>query len=266
MPITKRTPMPKHPKDSSKDTEAYQRYIEWLKNQEYRKKQQEQQNYNRREQKIQQNQQQADALNKQKEVVMYALEQQAKSIPFKGEEVKEAAEDQRQQKVEKAREMKRALEATLTAAELATATYGVARGLSHLQRWRLLNHPNPNLSAGQNLNNYLKWDNIVNNMDRGQVAMSGIGAAVDGVQLLGSDNSFDTYENTIEGGMGLAGVIGGTNILRGMPFLGKFGLSGNKLDDIFDWAGYSAAGWDIVKNIPPLNTVLENLRKQAKYE
>ena len=66
--------------------------------------------------------------------------------------------------------------------------------------------------------------------------------------------------------MGLAGVIGGTNILRGMPFLGKFGLSGNRLDDIFDWAGYSAAGWDIVKNIPPLNTVLENLRKQTKSE
>ena len=74
MPINKRTPMPKHSKDSSKDPEAYQRYIEWLKNQEYRKKQQEQQNYKRREQKIQQNQQQADTLNKQKEVVMYALE------------------------------------------------------------------------------------------------------------------------------------------------------------------------------------------------
>lgn len=191
-------------------------------------------------------------LQKSAGVVISALSGIANSAPFTGDEVREAAEEQRQQKLDKWHEYKNGIESTLTAAELLAAGYGVSRGLLHLGKY------SAERAGATGLESTL--GRITATWDKPQVLMNSIGTAADLGQLATSNNLFDTVENSVEAGAGTAGIIGGTNWFRGRPFFGRYG---NTIDNILDAAGYGAASWDTVKNLPPLSGALEGIREQT---
>ena len=206
----------------------------------------------------------AEKLNRSKDTVMSALSNIADSTPFTGDQVADAAEAQRQEKVEKARELKLGLDATMTAAELTAAGYGVLRGLTHANRWlarQATQSTGQAISRGA-MQNLLKWNNRVNKIDKAQVAMNTLGGIADGYQWATANNSFDAWENGLETGANAAGVVGGMNWFRDLPYLRRIG--GDKIDAVLDGMGYSAAAWDVVKNLPPLSGALEGIREQSK--
>ena len=197
-------------------------------------------------------------------VVMSALSDIANSVPFTGSEVAEAAEAQRQEKINKAHELKLGLDATMTAAELLAAGYGVTRGLTHLNRYmaRQATQSTGQAISRDAMRNLAKWNRRVAQIDKPQVLMNGIGGTVDAYQWYTADNSFDAWENGLETGANAAGVVGGMNWFRDLPYLRRIG--GDKIDAVLDGMGYSAATWDIVKNLPPLSTALESAREESK--
>lgn len=192
------------------------------------------------------------ALQRTSDLVIGAMQQQA---PITGKGIRQAAEEQRQEKLDKWHDYKKGIESVLTAAELLAAGYGVSRGLLHLGEY------GANKTGRTALANTLggwadKWD-------KPQVIMNTLGTSADIGQLVTSSNPFDTWENAVEAGAGTAGIIGGTNWFRGRPFFGRYG---NTIDDILDVAGYGAASWDIVKNLPPLTGALDGIREQTEHK
>ena len=256
--------MPAHPKNREKDPDAYDAYQEWQSEMQERQKQQEEQNRIYAEEKVKRNAEAAEELNRRKGVVMSALSDIANSVPVTGSEIAEAAEAQRQEKLDKTHELKMGLDATMTAAELLAAGYGVARGLTHLNRFMA---KQATQSTGQAISrdamrNLAKWDRRVARIDKPQVLMNGIGGTADAYQWYTADNNFDAWENGLETGANAAGAIGGMNWFRNLPYLRRIG--GDKIDAVLDGLGYGAAAWDIVKNIPPLSTALENEREESR--
>lgn len=195
----------------------------------------------------------AARLNKQANVVMSALTNAANNRLFSADDVKTAAEEQRSKKLRKWHDYKIGIESALTTAELLAAGYGVGRGLLHLGEY------GANKTGRTALANTL--GNYINKVDKPQVIMNGLGTAADIGQLVTSDNTFDAVENSLEAGAGTAGIVGGTNWFRGRPFFGRYG---NTIDNILDAAGYGAASWDIVKQLPPLSNTLNNIKDISK--
>lgn len=143
--------------------------------------------------------------------------------------IADLVEDSRERYVEEKKEewypYKLWLESAATAAELISGAYTLGR-LAHAS------------NIGRNnriLNKLYGWD-------KGQMLANSLGATADGYQLLTSDNLWDTTENSLELTGGIAGIIGGTNWFRRTPLFGRYG---NKIDDILDYTGYTAAGYDI---------------------
>lgn len=243
----KRGRMPAHPRNREKDPEAFDAAQQWEADMQQLRQQEEEQNKAYVEEKLKRNTKAAEEFNRRKDTVMSALSDIANSAPFTGSEVNKAAEVQRQEKLDKWHDTQKAIDATMTAGELAAAGYGVARGLTHFNR--LLARRAAQSIGQTETPNLVRWNNRVAAIDKPQIAMNVIGGGIDAYQFATADNSFDGWENGMETGANIAGIFGGTN---------KF-----KMDAILDGLGYGAAAWDIVKHLPPLSGALENIRQQS---
>lgn len=239
--------MPRHPKNREKNPAAYDNYMKWreemaIRDQYFKKQQQINKTDNNKE---------LDRINS----LVGALNESTNTPIFNGEEIKEAAEKQREEKLKKWEDYKLGLEATASAAELLSAGYGIIRGLTHLgkkgaQYALLSKNPLFNTTPA----NYRKWKNIAETWDKPQIFMNTLGGLADGYQWITANNSYDAWENGIETGGNVAGVIGGTNWFRNQPFFGRYG---DRIDNTLDIMGYGSAAWDVVKNLPPLSTVID---------
>ena len=92
--VPPRTRMPAHPKNRDKDPESYDRYIEYLKNEQIRDSINKEKDKIKLEQKIENKNKAADELNRRKNVVMTALNNQVKNTIFTNKEYKEAIDKQ----------------------------------------------------------------------------------------------------------------------------------------------------------------------------
>ena len=204
----------------------------------------------------------AERLNRNKDVVMSVLSDVANSTPFSGDEVVKAAEEQRQEKLNKWHDIKTGMDAGMTAAEALAAGYGVIRGLAHVRRSlaRAATRSSGQPVTRAAMDNLATWNRRVDAIDKPQVLMNGVGGVADAYQWITANNSFDSWENGLETGSNAAGVIGGMNWFRNLPFARRIG---NSLDAILDGLGYSAATWDVIKNLPPLSGALDNIRDQT---
>lgn len=259
-----RRPMPRHPRKKETDSGAYNAYQEWLSEEAIREQQKQKQAKKDAEERYTRNVKAAEELNRRKGVVMSTLSNIADSVPFTGNQVVQAANEQRQEKLDKVHELKTGLDATMTAAEFMAAGYGITRGLAHLRRALA---KKATQSAGQTVSreamiNLAKWNKRVAQIDKPQVLMNGVGGIADAYQWATANNSFDAWENGLETGANAAGVVGGMNWFRNLPYLRRIG--GNKIDAVLDGLGYGAAAWDVVKNLPPLSGALSNIRKQSR--
>lgn len=243
----KRGRMPAHPRNREKDPEAFDAAQQWEADMQQVRQQEEEQNKAYVEEKLKRNTKAAEEFNRRKDTVMSALSDIANSAPFTGSEVNKAAKVQRQEKLDKWHDTQKAIDATMTAGELAAAGYGVARGLTHFNR--LLARRAAQSIGQTETPNLVRWNNRVAAIDKPQIAMNVIGGGIDAYQFATADNSFDGWENGMETGANIAGIFGGTN---------RF-----KMDAILDGLGYGAAAWDIVKHLPPLSGALENIRQQS---
>lgn len=92
------------------------------------------------------------------------------------------------------------------------------------------------------------------NSDVAQVTANTIGTAADAYQLFTADTSKEILENSIELPADVAGVIGGTNIVRNTPWFGRYG---NTFDNVLDALGYGAATYDVL--IKPGTQLIQHL-------
>lgn len=263
-PTPKRGRMPAHPRNREKDPEAYDAAQQWMAERQQRKQQQEEQNRVYVKERAKRNEEAATELNRRKDVVMSAMSDIANNIPFTGAEVKEAADNQRQEKLDRLHQTKNVIDATATVAEAAAAWYGILRGLTHLRRLglRKATQSTGQAVSRQAMTDLANYNRLVQKVDAPQVYMNGLGGGADLYQWFTANNTFDKYENGIETGMNTAGVVGGTNWFKNLPALRAIG--GNKIDAILDGMGYSAAAWDIIKNLPPLSYQLDKARENFK--
>lgn len=209
------------------------------------------------------NERAATEFNKRKDVVMSSLHSIASPNTFTGADVKQAAEEQRQKDIEQWHNIRNAYDAAATVGEQGAAGYGLYRGLTHLQRAAARRATQ---SAGQPVSreamkHLAEMNKKVAKIDKGQAAANAVGGIVDGYQWASADNKFDATENAIETGANALGFVGGMNWFKNLPILRAIG--GDKIDNILDAIGYSAAGWDVVKYFPPISTVLNNLREST---
>ncbi len=203
-------------------------------------------------------------LQKAANVVMGAMEQAVTGVPFTGDQVRETVERQEQERLNKWHDIRKGIDATMTAAEFLAAGYGLTRGLTHLSRYMA---KQATQSVGQPVSreamkNLLKWNNRVTTIDKPQVLMNTVGGTADAYQWATADNSFDAWENGLETGADAAGIVGGMNWFRDLPYLRRLG--GEKIDAVLDGIGYGAAAWDVVKNLPPLSGAVNNIREQSQ--
>ena len=264
VPPGKRQLMPRHPRKRETDPNAYDAYQQYLVNETVREQQKQEKAKAYGERRDERNARAAEELNRNKDVVMSALSDIADSVPFTGSEIRDAAESQRQEKVDKWRDIKKGIDASMTVAEIMAAGYGIARGLTHLKRYgaqRAFQNAGMNLTSRE-IQNLSKWNRRVTKIDKPQVLMNGIGGTADAYQWLTADNSFDAWENGLETGANTAGVVGGMNWFRNLPYLRRIG--GDKIDAVLDGLGYGAAAWDVIKNVPPLSNQLDKARENFK--
>lgn len=265
-PPPKRDRMRAYPRNRDKDPEAYDKAKAWQTEQQNRKRENEQQNKIYAEERAKRNAEAAKELNRRKDVVMSHLSDIAASTPFTGNEYMTAAEGQRQEKLDKWHDIKHGIDAAAVVGENIAAGYGVLRGLAHLRRLGLkaATRSTGNAISRDSMTRFSKWNRIVDKVDAPQATMNGIGATVDGYQWITADNGFDRWENALETGANTAGFVGGMNWFRNLPYLRRIG--GDKIDNVLDGLGYGAATWDIVKQLPPLSSVLKNFREVSKQK
>ena len=163
-----------------------------------------------------------EEIKREVNLVMDAMNRQLDTKEL-SKSVQKAQQKQELEKIEKVYPYKLMLNSLATLGELGSAAYMLGKGAKAL--------------------------GIINNFgtDAGQIAANTIGALSDGYQLITADNNRDKIENAIELPADVAGIIGGTNWLRRTRLFGRYG---NQIDDVLDWMGYTAAGYDgIVKPI-----------------
>lgn len=178
-------------------------------------------------------------------LVQQALQQQANS--FKDIDIREAQEKQEQEAKDKWKDYKLGIEAATTGAELLAGMYflskaavqgtnKIAGALSRTtNRYGMPVH-NTSSTAGKIR---AATDRMLTQMNKGQTAMSTIGTMADVAQLFQGDTSLI---NGLELTGDIAGIIGGTNIIRDTPWFGKYR---REIDAALDLIGYGAAGYDV---------------------
>lgn len=200
----------------------------------------------------------AKRFNENADIVMSHLSNMSNGVSISGNQIVQAAKNQRQEKLDKWHDIKKGIDAAITAGEMAAAGYGILKGLTHINRMLAKRAAiNGTASATANL---AKWDSRVAKINKPQTIMNAIGGAADGYQWLTADNNIDKYENGLETGANIAGMIGGANWFKNLPVYTKFG---NAIDTVLDGFGYGSAIWDAAKYMPPLSYYLDK-RKQNK--
>ena len=87
------------------------------------------------------------------------------------------------------------------------------------------------------------------------------GAIADAMQYPLADNRFDQVENGIENTMNYLGFLGGTNVLRGIPVVGRY------TDAVLDGAAYSQAAYDVLKKYnPTLRNCIQKWQRKTKFD
>lgn len=102
------------------------------------------------------------------------------------------------------------------------------------------------LGKGVRALGFLPNNRILNGIyqsDKGQIIANTLGTVSDTYQLLTANNNTEKIENSIELPADIAGIVGGTNWFRNTPLFGRYG---NKIDNVLDLAGYTAAGYDLI--------------------
>ena len=93
-----------------------------------------------------------------------------------------------------------------------------------------------------------------------QMLFTSAGAIADAMQYPLADNRFDQVENGVENTMNYLGFLGGTNVLRGIPVVGKYA------DAVLDGAAYSQATYDILKKYnPALRNYIQKWQRKTKF-
>lgn len=169
-----------------------------------------------------------------------ALDQAAEGYTNLGPSYKEAQKIEEEERLKNWRDYKLGVDATMRAAELASAGYGVIRGAGHLF---------PSLSSLSTSRYFVPRviGKAFTNVDYPQLLMNTVGGVADGYQLVTADNTFDKIDNGAESVFDTAGIVGATNVVRSTPFFGKYR---NAIDTTLDAMGYTAAGWDLFKVTP----------------
>lgn len=177
-------------------------------------------------------------LSKEDERKYKEIENLVKNGSFKGfgTEYNKAVSEQISDREERLYPYKLGLNSLATAAELGSAAFMLAKG-----------------ARGLNILN----NNVVNGIvqsDRAQVIANAAGAVADGYQLFTSDNKRDDIENSIELTGDVAGVIGGTNVMRNSHLFNRYGRT---IDNVLDAFGYGAAVYDGV--VKPLEWISDKV-------
>jgi hypothetical protein len=193
-----------------------------------------------------------EKIKREIDLVQGALNQAANSRFMSAKGYQDAVDRQVEDAKERWHTYKKGIDATMTAAELGSASYVLLRGAGHLF---------PSLATST----IKPISYIFSNIDTPQLVMSSVGGVADAYQLVTADNNFDRWENGIELTGDTAGIIGATNVVRNTPF---FGRHGKLIDTALDTYGYMAAGWDLFKNIPFMDRWLDIQRNKsrAKHE
>ena len=187
----------------------------------------------------------ADQIRKEVQFVQNTMNNIAHSDKDLGIKYKKASDKQVQQRIDDMYPYKLMTKSVLTAGELASAGYFLAKGIGKGAKYgtKLIGtkknrygHP---VFAGKWKDRYDKIEKMLQKWDKGQVTMNSIGFGADLGQTALGDNS---WQNKTEIGLDTAGILGGTNVVRNSPFFGKYG---KYIDGILDTGGYSAAGYDI---------------------
>lgn len=94
-----------------------------------------------------------------------------------------------------------------------------------------------------------------------QMLFTSAGVIADAMQYPLADNRFDQVENGVENTMNYLGFLGGTNILRNIPVVGKYA------DAALDGAAYSQAAYDILKKYnPALRNYIQEWQNKTKFD
>lgn len=133
---------------------------------------------------------------------------------------------------------KEALENVADGVETASALYGLGTGAAG----KVFNYANKMQKA----------------YDVPQMLFTSAGAAM---QYPLADNRFDQVENGVENTMNYLGFLGGTNVLRSIPVVGKYA------DAALDGAAYSQAAYDILKKYnPELRNHIKEWQNKTKFD
>ena len=139
---------------------------------------------------------------------------------------------------------KEALENVADGVETASALYGLGTG---------------GLKAAGKVFNYA--NKIGKAYDVPQMLFTSTGAIADAMQYPLDDNRFDQVENGVENTMNYLGFLGGTNVLRGIPVVGKYA------DAVLDGAAYSQAAYDVLKKYnPTLRNYIQKWQIKTKFD
>lgn len=139
---------------------------------------------------------------------------------------------------------KEALENVADGVETASALYGLGAG---------------GLKVAGKVFNYA--NKMGKAYDVPQMLFTSTGAIADAMQYPLADNRFDQVENGVENTMNYLGFLGGTNVLRGIPVVGKYA------DAILDGAAYSQAAYDILKKYnPALRNYIQKWQRKTKFD
>lgn len=139
---------------------------------------------------------------------------------------------------------KEALENVADGVETASALYGLGAG---------------GLKAAGKVFNY------ANKMGRAydvpQMLFTSTGAIADAMQYPLANNRFDQVENGVENTMNYLGFLGGTNVIRDIPVVGRYA------DAVLDGAAYSQAAYDILKKYnPTLRNYIQKWQRKTKFD
>ncbi len=228
--VPPRTRMPAHPKNRDKDPEAYDKYIEYLKNEQIRDSINKEKEKIKLEQKIENKNKAADELNRRKNVIMTALNNQVKNTIFTNKEYKEAIDKQIENKRNIWNDYKKGINATVTAAELGLSGASLLGAYSNWRNWI-----NSSIAAKRSIANILQ---------KAQLPMQIGGTLIDSYQTYDAiqrNNDFEKYYNSGSAGLGVGGSIGAADMFRNAR------LNYPYIDRIFDTAGVIQNAGDFIK-------------------